>query len=116
MVKNTPVSAGDTRDVGSIPGLGKSPGEGNDNSLQYSCLENSTDRGAWQASPHGVSESDKRPSTHTHTHTRQGEFTVMLLRLTLQVLEHDFSNSLLIVLIFYSTNPENVPDPATFEV
>ena len=59
MVKNTPVSAGDTRDVGSIPGLGKSPGEGNDNPLQYSCLENSTDRGAWQASPHGVSESDK---------------------------------------------------------
>ena len=51
-----------------------------------------------------------------HTHTHQSEFTVMLLRLTLQVLEHDFSNSLLIVLIFYSTNPENVPDPATFEV
>ena len=40
MVKNPPASAGDVRDTGSIPGLGRSPGEGNDNPLQYSCLEN----------------------------------------------------------------------------
>ena len=46
MVKNLPASAGDTRDTGSIPGLGRSPGGGNDNLLQYSCLENSMDRGA----------------------------------------------------------------------
>ena len=45
-------------DPGSIPGSGGSPGEGNGNPLQYSCLENSTDRGAWQAAVHGNAESD----------------------------------------------------------
>ena len=45
MVKNPPDSVGDVRNVGSIPGLGRSPGEGNGNPLQYSCLENSMDRG-----------------------------------------------------------------------
>ena len=49
MVKNLPANAGDSRDAGSIPGLGRSPGGGNGNLLQYSCLENSMDRGAWQA-------------------------------------------------------------------
>ena len=53
MVKNPLANAGD---VGSIPGLGKSPGEGNGNLLQYSCLENPMDRGAWQATVHGVAE------------------------------------------------------------
>ena len=56
MVKNLPVSAGDT---GLIPGLGRSPGEGNGSPLWYSCLENSMDRGAWQATDHGVAESDR---------------------------------------------------------
>ena len=50
-VKNLPANAGDT---GSIPGLGRSPGEGNDYPLQYSCLGNPMDRGAWQAVAHGV--------------------------------------------------------------
>ena len=54
MVRNPPVSAGDLRDVGSIPGLGRSRGEGNGNPLQYSCLENPKDRGAWQTTVHGV--------------------------------------------------------------
>ena len=49
MVKNLPASAGDTRDTGSIPGLGRSPGEGNGNPLQYSCLENPMGKGAWWA-------------------------------------------------------------------
>ena len=49
MVKDPPANAGDIRDVGSMPGLGKSPGEGNGYPLQYSCLENSMDRGAWWA-------------------------------------------------------------------
>ena len=48
VVKNQPANAGDARDMGSIPGSGKSPGEGNGNPLQYSCLENPTDREAWQ--------------------------------------------------------------------
>ena len=53
-VKNLPANAGD---AGSIPGSGKSPGEGNDNPLQYSCLENPMDRGAWQAKVYGVAKS-----------------------------------------------------------
>ena len=47
MVKNLPASAGDARDVGSVPGLGRTPGGGNGNLLQYSCLEKPMDRGAW---------------------------------------------------------------------
>ena len=54
MVKNLPVNAGDIRDVGSIPGWGRSPGGGHGNPLQYSCQENSMDRGAWLATVHGV--------------------------------------------------------------
>ena len=48
VVKNTSANAGDTRDLSSIPGLGRSHGEGNGNTLQYSCLVNPMDRGAWQ--------------------------------------------------------------------
>ena len=47
MVKSLPADAGDTRDTGSVPGLRRSPGVGNDSLLQYSCQENSIDRGAW---------------------------------------------------------------------
>ena len=57
MVKNLPVNAGDTGDAGSIPGSGRSPGVGNGSLLQYSCLENSMDRGAWQTIVHGVAKS-----------------------------------------------------------
>ena len=57
-VKNLPANAGDVGDVGSIPGWGRVPGEGNGNPLQYSCLEYSTDRGAWRATVHGVTKSD----------------------------------------------------------
>ena len=60
MVKNPPVNAGDIRDVRLIPGLGRSPGEGNGNPLQYSCLENPMDRGAWQAPVHGASKSQSQ--------------------------------------------------------
>ena len=49
MVKNLPASAGDARDMGSIPGSGISPGVGNGNPLQYPCLDNSMDRGDWRA-------------------------------------------------------------------
>ena len=53
-------SACNTGDLGSIPGLGRSPGEGNGNALQYFCLENSIDKGAWQATVHGVAKSQTR--------------------------------------------------------
>ena len=62
VVKNPPANAGDARDAGSIPGLGKFPGEGNGNSLQYSCLGNSTDRGDWWATVDGVTKSQTRLS------------------------------------------------------
>ena len=55
--KNLPADAGDVIDAGSIPGSGRSPGEGNGNPLQYSCLENSTDRETWWATFHGVAKS-----------------------------------------------------------
>ena len=60
MIKNLPANAEATGDVGSIPGLG----EGNGNPLQYSCLGSSMDRGAWQATVHGVTKSWTRLSTH----------------------------------------------------
>ena len=53
VVKNLLANAGDVRDVGSVPGLGRCPGVGNGNPLQYSCLENPMDRGAWEATVQG---------------------------------------------------------------
>ena len=58
MIRNLPANAEDARDVGSIPGSGRSPGGGHDNPLQYSCLENPMDRGAWRATFHRIMESD----------------------------------------------------------
>ena len=57
VVKNLLANARDVGDLGSIPGLGRSPGRGNGKSLQYSCLENPMDRGAWRAIVHGVAKS-----------------------------------------------------------
>ena len=65
-------SACNAGDPSLIPGLRRSPREGNDNPLQYSCLENPMDRGAWQTIVHGVARSHTQLSnshTHTHTHT-----------------------------------------------
>ena len=68
MVKNLPVKAGDSGDRDLIPGLGKSPGGEHGNPLQYSCLENPMDRGAWWATVHGVTKSRTRLRTeHAHT-------------------------------------------------
>ena len=73
VVKNLPANAGDIRGTGAIPGLGRSPGEGNCNPLQYPCLVNPMDKGAWQAIVHGIVKSRtrlKRLSTHsTHKET-----------------------------------------------
>ena len=66
-VKNPPAKAGD---AGLIPGSGRSPGEGSDNPLQYSCQENPVDRGAWQATDHGTAKSPTQFSNQT-TKTKQ---------------------------------------------
>ena len=63
VVKTLPANARDIRDAGSIPGLGRSPGGGHGDPLQYPCLENPMDRGAWQATVHEVTESDRTKVT-----------------------------------------------------
>ena len=60
--KESDSNAGDTRDAGSIPGSGRSPGEGNGTPLQYSCLENPTGRGTWLATVHGAPKSQTQLS------------------------------------------------------
>ena len=67
MVKNLPANLGDARDMGLIPGSGRSPGGGNGNSFQNSCPENSMDGGPWWATVHGASESDVTEHVRTHT-------------------------------------------------
>ena len=66
MVKNLPANAGHTRDMGLIPGLGRSHRVGNGNPFQYSCLENSINRGAWQATIHGATKCQTRLSTQVY--------------------------------------------------
>ena len=70
MVKNPPANAGDARKAGSIPEWGGSPGEGNGNPLQYSCLGNLLDGGTWWAKVHEVAESDTAEHTCIHTVSR----------------------------------------------
>ena len=73
VVKNPSANGGDIRDAGSIPGLGRSPGGGHGNPLQYSCLENPMDRRAWRATIHKVAKSQtwlKQLSTHIHPYER----------------------------------------------
>ena len=69
VVKNPPANTGDTRDAPSIPVLGRSPGGGHGNPLQYACLENPLDRGAWWATVHGIAKSRTRLRTHSLTHS-----------------------------------------------
>ena len=68
VVKNPPAKAGDARDMGSIPESGRFPGKGNDKPLQYSCLENSKDRGDWQATVHGVTKRQTWLRDWAHMH------------------------------------------------
>ena len=75
VVNSLLANAGDIRDVVSIPGFGRFPGGGHGNPLQYSCLEDPMDRGAWQATVHGMAKSLtqlKQIMAHTHTHTLLG--------------------------------------------
>jgi len=66
--KNLSANAGDTKDMGSIPGSGRSTGEGNGNPLQYSCLENPENKGAWHATVHRVTKSQTRLNMHITGH------------------------------------------------
>ena len=66
VVKNPPASAGDIRDTGLTPGSGRSAGGRRGKPLQYSCLGNPMDRGAWWATVHGVAESDMTQATAPH--------------------------------------------------
>ena len=68
LVKNPPANAGDSGDTGCSPGWGRSPGEGNGNPLQYSCLGNHMDRGAWKATIHGVAKSQTQLSNWACMH------------------------------------------------
>ena len=72
VVKNPPASTGDIGDLSLIPVLGRSLGGGHGNPLQYSCLGNPMDRGAWWTIVHGVTESNTTEETqHTHTHSHE---------------------------------------------
>ena len=89
MVKNPPANAGD---LGSIPGLGRSPGIGNGDPLQYSCLENSMDRGALWAMVHGVAKTWTRLSTHTcpgSNRNRTGVGTELLLKVPIALVKEE---------------------------
>ena len=100
--KESIVTAWDTGDVGSIPGLGKSFGGENSNPLQYSCLGNPIDREAWRTSPWDCKEltwlhdracafARARAHTHTHTHTHTHDFLATLLSVTTRCFRNIFS-------------------------
>ena len=79
VVKTLPAIAGDIRDMGLIPGLGRFLGAETGNPLQYSCMENSTDKGAWWAIVHGPAKGWTQLSTCTYTHTHTHTHTPLLL-------------------------------------
>ena len=79
-VESPPAKAGDARDTGSIPGLGRSPGGGNGSPFQYSCLENSMGRGAWRATVHGGPKGSD-PTEYTHTHRYKIKFYITVEKL-----------------------------------
>ena len=69
LVKNPAANSGEAKDAGLIPGSGSSPGEGNGNPLQHSCLENSMHRGVWQATVHGGHKESDMTKRLTHFHS-----------------------------------------------
>ena len=73
------ICSGDTGDSGLVPGWGRSPGEGNGNPLQYSCLENSMDRGAWRTTVHRVAKSQTRLSSLSLTHSQSLSWIIVVL-------------------------------------
>ena len=94
MVKNPPANAGDVRNMGSIPAWGRSPGGGHGNPLQYSCLQNPMDRGAWWAIVHRIAKRQtrlKRLNTHTHTYWEGWNQLLILEDKSNHVESHSFS-------------------------
>ena len=92
MVKNPPANAGDIGDMGSIPGLGTSPGGGHGDPLQYSCLENPMDRGAWWAIVHGVTNIQKQLkqlSTHACSGMTETLWMSHFLRVLVFIINND---------------------------
>ena len=79
LVKNLPASAADARDMGSLLGWGRSPQGGNDNPLQYSCLGNPTDRGAWRVAVHELVKGPTQLSTHICTHIVEQYITLFYI-------------------------------------
>ena len=127
VVKNLPANAGDARDTGSLPGLGRSPGVGNGTPLQHSCLENSIGIGTWGSTVYGATKNQTRLSdranTHTHTpfmhqdiaknfmdivsfvpHNNIGEGAIMSLRKKLIYTVRN-SNVMIRILIVWSQSP-----------
>ena len=114
VVKNPPANAGEARDVCLIPGLGRSLGEGNVNPLQYSCLENAMDRGAWWVIVHGVTKSWTRLSDfHFVTFSSVQSLSRVQLFATPRTAAHQASRSitnswsLLKLMFFESVMPSN---------
>ena len=110
MVKNCPANVGDARNMSSIPGWGRSPGEGNGKPLQYSCLENPKDRGAWRVTLQGVTKSQTQLSLHPLSLVRNSLFQPASLG--------DPSQPLRINLItFFPTHPSLFyTHPFTFDI
>ena len=104
LVKNPPANAGDIRDMSLIPGSGRSPGEGNGNLLQYSCLENSMDRGAWWVTVYRVAKSWTRLCVCTcmHAHTHAGDELKDERILNLNSIDIDFLQLKFCVLVICS--------------
>ena len=90
MVKNLLANVGDKRDAGSITGLRKAPGAGHGNPLQYPCLENPMNRGAWQATVHRVGNSwtQLKQLAHVHTHVLTHTHTHTLILSSLELVTH----------------------------
>ena len=106
MVKNPPASIGD---LGSIPRSGRSPGGGNGNPLQYSCLETPMNRGAWRATVHRIAESGTTEHTHTHTHTRTHWNLKCETRVDLMVCQKMGMGSFCCYNVAHETHTQSIP-------
>ena len=115
VVKNLPANAGDVRDAGSIPGWGRSPGVGNGNPLQYSCLENLTDRGAWWATIHRVAKSQTWLKWLSTQHTQLSHFPVTFLSLWTILLTVPTQFHVIPLLFFLTTCSSLCPWPTYFK-